>query len=87
MRFRFTLVFYAVLRFLPIFKAVLRFSYPTHVPLRLHDTGWAELARFAEMTFSPVLNEASQPGRELNLASTVFAESCCFENGAKRRMF
>ena len=31
------------------------------------------------MTFSLVLHEASQPGRELNLASTVLTESCCFK--------
>ena len=38
----------------------------------------AELAWFAEMTLSPVLLEASEPGRDLNLASTVLDESCCF---------
>ena len=33
-----------------------------------------QAGRFAEITFSPVLHEAIQPGRQLNLAPTVLAE-------------
>ena len=39
---------------------------------------WADSAR---------LQGPDEKGRELNLASTVLAVSCCFYNGAERRKF
>ena len=44
---------------------------------RLHEPGWPGEPSWP-CYVSPVLHEASQLGRELNLASTVLAESCCF---------
>ena len=39
----------------------------------------AELAWFAEMTLSPVLLEASEPGRDLNLASRFWMKVVVFK--------
>ena len=57
------------------------FLVPAEQRARLHEPGWPGFPRCLSLL------EASQPGGELNLVSTVFAESCCFENDRNRRMF